>query len=115
MSMLRHGSWMVLSTTLAGCFMFGVHGIGVFLGAASYGLFLALLNLVNFSTILSPGIQTVFAYETADAKTEQDRQVLAGNVVGGNLGFLTLLLGAGVLNSFLVFPAELGPGRVEDA
>ena len=93
---------MVLSTTLAGVFMFGVHGLGAFLGAASYGLFLALLGLVNFSTILSPGIQTVFAYETADAKSENDRLVLGRNVVGV-LGFLTVLWVAIVL---LVLPFQ---------
>ena len=86
---------MVGCTTLAGVFMFGVHGLGlVFLNAASYGLFMVLLNLVNFSTILSPGIQTVFAYETAGVKNLRAEKTLSANIVGV-LVVLTCLWGLG--------------------
>jgi O-antigen/teichoic acid export membrane protein len=89
MSFARQGTWMFLCTTIAGVFMFGVHAFSPFLGAASYSLFLALLGLINFSMILAPGLQTVFAYETAGVKDGSDQRGLAGNAVGV-LSVLTL-------------------------
>ena len=89
MSFARQGTWMVLCTTIAGVFMFGVHGFSPFLGAASYSLFLALLGLINFSMILAPGLQTVFTHETAGVRDRSDKRCLAGNVVGV-LSVLTL-------------------------
>ena len=103
MNFVRQGAWMVVCTTVAGVFMFGVHGLGLFfLSAASYGLFMVLLNLVNFSTILSPGIQTVFAYETAGAKDGDKEKTLSANVVG----VLVVLTGLWGLGAGIVFFGE---------
>ena len=93
---------MVLCTTVAGVFMFGVHGFAPFLGAASYSLFFALLSLINFSMILAPGLQTVFAHETAGMKSQSDQRTLAGNVVGVLIG-LTV---AWVLCVIVLFVAQ---------
>ena len=95
MSLLRHGSWMVVCTTLSGVFMFGVHLFAPSMGAASYGLYMALLGVINVSLIPGPGIQTVFAFETARVRTAIERERLASDV-RSILGLLTLLWGFGV-------------------
>ena len=92
---------MVGCTTVAGVFMFGVHAFMPVFGAASYGLFVALIYLINVSTIPSPGLQTIFAHEAASVRREEDGHLLAGNVVGvllvmtagWGLGLLAVCLG----------------------
>ncbi len=97
MSVLKQGTWMVVATTLAGVCMFGVHGFAPWLGAASYGLMVTLLNLVNFALIPAPGLQTVFAHETAAIGNDHARRRLAGNVVGVLLLLTGLWLGVAFL------------------
>ncbi|MCS1411443.1 MAG: hypothetical protein M2R45_04643 [Verrucomicrobia subdivision 3 bacterium] len=90
MSFFRQGAWMMTATTLAGVFMFAVHLFAPQLGAENYSLFLALLGIINFSIILAPGLQTVFAHESAVVADEAGRRQLAGNVVG-IIAFFTLV------------------------
>ena len=72
---MRQGTWMMFSNTFAGLLMFGVHLLApAMMGSAGeYGLFVALLGMLHLVMSLAPGIQTVFAHESAAASTPQQR------------------------------------------
>ena len=78
MSFMRQGTWMMFSNTFAGLLMFGVHLMApAMMGSAGeYGLFVALLGMLHLVMSLAPGIQTVFAHESAAASTSQQRCVV---------------------------------------
>lgn len=84
MSFFRQSSWMMLCNTLAGVLMFGVHVLAPsMLGqAGEYGLFAALLGILNVMMSLTPGIQTVFTYETVAAETRAAQQMLVRYAYG---------------------------------
>ena len=105
---------MVGCTTVAGVFMFGVHAFMPVFGAASYGLFVALIYLINVSTIPSPGLQTIFAHEAASVRREDDGHLLAGNVVGVLL-VMTAGWGLGLLAVFLGQEWVLARLKIENA
>ena len=83
MSFMRQGTWMMFSNTFAGLLMFGVHLMApAMMGSAGeYGLFVALLGMLHLVMSLAPGIQTVFAHESAAASTPQQRCVVGRVVV----------------------------------
>lgn len=84
MSFFRQSSWMMLCNTLAGLLMFGVHILAPsMLGqAGEYGLFAALLGVLNVMMSLTPGIQTVFTYEAVAADSREARQLLVRYAFG---------------------------------
>ena len=90
MSFVRQGTWMVLCTTVAGVFMFGVHGIVPLMGADAYSLYGSLLAIFQCMAIPAAGLQSVFALETAGARDLLGRRTVAGNLVG----VLAILTGA---------------------
>lgn len=114
MSLTRQGTWMIVCTTVAGVFMFGVHLLAFYLGEASYGLFLALLGLVNFSMIPAPGLQTIFARQAAAIQNEADHRALIANMIGV-LMVLTLLWAGLGMGFFVAKDWALTSLKMEDA
>ena len=84
MSFFRQSSWMMLCNTLAGVLMFGVHILApsMLVQAGEYGLFIALLGVLNVMMSFTPGIQTVFTYEAVAAGDGEARQNLVRYAMG---------------------------------
>jgi len=76
----RQGSWMVITTFLSGICMLAVHVFGLYLTEKEYGLFLALLSMINLMAIPGIGLQTVFAQQTAAAISTEQKNSLTGTV-----------------------------------
>ncbi len=72
----RQSGWMVFATLTSGVFMFAVHIFAPFMGDAEYGLFGTLLAMMNVMLIPALGLQTVFAHQTASARTAEDEEQL---------------------------------------
>ncbi len=66
------GSWMLTATMASGILMFAVHFFGGWMKASEYGLFVTLLQVLNLAMIPALGLQTVFAQQTALAKTPSE-------------------------------------------
>ena len=104
MSFMRQGTWMMFSNTFAGLLMFGVHLMApAMMGSAGeYGLFVALLGMLHLVMSLAPGIQTVFAHESAAASTSQQRCVVGQRA----MAFMKGCLGLWVVSFALVWIAR---------
>ena len=63
------GSWMLSATIISGILMFAVHFFGGWMTSDEYGIFVTLLQTLNLIMIPALGLQTVFAQQTALAKT----------------------------------------------
>ncbi len=72
----RQGSWMVITTFLSGVCMLAVHVFAPILGDKEYGLFGALLAMVNLMAIPGLGLQSVFAQQTAAAVSFEEKERL---------------------------------------
>ena len=101
---MRQGTWMMFSNTFAGLLMFGVHLMApAMMGSAGeYGLFVALLGMLHLVMSLAPGIQTVFAHESAAASTPQQRCVVGQRA----MAFMKGCLGLWVVSFALVWIAR---------
>ncbi|MBM3881240.1 MAG: hypothetical protein FJ387_16205 [Verrucomicrobia bacterium] len=77
----RQTGWMVFATTLGGVFMWLVHiPAAAGMPDSEYGVFLALLQVLNLMLIPAIALQTVFAQQTAAAVTEPQQRELASSV-----------------------------------
>lgn len=77
-SFFRQSAWMVIATTASGVFMYAVHIPAVAkMPETEYGLFAALLQVLNLMLIPSLGLQMVFTHQTAAAVQPELRQQLA--------------------------------------
>jgi O-antigen/teichoic acid export membrane protein len=77
----RQSGWMAFATGLGGVFMWLVHKpAGVLLSKPEYGVFLALLQVMNLMLIPVIGLQIIVAQQTAAAITEGQRRQLAFTV-----------------------------------
>ncbi|MDG1891953.1 MAG: hypothetical protein P8L18_11640 [Verrucomicrobiota bacterium] len=75
---------MMFSNTLAGVMMMAVHLLAptMLQQAGEYGLFIALLGILNLLMVMTPGIQTVFTYEAAAVSTQRENQLMSGYAIG---------------------------------
>lgn len=77
----RQSGWMVFATTFAGGMFYAVHFFaGRNMPADEYGVFNALLQVLNQMAIPAIGLQTIFVQQAALAESEQRRMELAGAV-----------------------------------
>lgn len=80
-SFFRQSAWMVTTTTASGVFMYAVHIPAVAkMPEAEYGLFAALLQVLNLMLIPAIGLQMVFTQQTAAAIRQDQQQLLTGTV-----------------------------------
>lgn len=87
----RQTGWMVVATTLGGGFMYLVHiPAAAGMPRAEYGVFQALLQVMNLMLIPAIGLQTIIAQQTASALTDLQHRQLAATV-------RVLLAGVGVI------------------
>jgi O-antigen/teichoic acid export membrane protein len=102
----RQAGWMAFATTAGGLCMYGVHiPSGARLSEVEYGVFLALLQVLNLMLIPAIGLQTVVAQQTAAAQTESQRRQLSHTV-------RVLLVGGGALWVGMVLAAFLARHRL---
>ena len=71
---------MLTATFLGGVLMFAVHFFGGWMKEGQYGLFNALLQVLNLMMIPALGFQTVFAQRTAAAYTDDEQSNLAASI-----------------------------------
>ncbi|HZV36016.1 MAG TPA: hypothetical protein VFB72_15680 [Verrucomicrobiae bacterium] len=77
----RQGGWMMISAVAAGAFMFAVQIFSKkFLTDVEYSSFGALIQVTNWITIPSLGLQMVFAQQTAAVINDQQQRQLVGTV-----------------------------------
>ena len=94
-SFFRQSGWMVLATVGSGVFMYAVHVVAASMKArdvAEYGAFFALLRVLAVLNIPTSGLQTVFAQQTAAARTHQQAQQLTGTTRAVFQGIFVLWL-----------------------
>lgn len=102
----RQAAWMVVATTVGGVCMYLVHiPAGAWLSDAEYGVFLALLQVLNLMLIPAIGLQIIVAQQTAAAQSEAQRRQLAFTV-------RALLLAVGVIWIGMTLAAVLGRHRL---
>lgn len=81
LSFFRQTGWMVAATTLGGGLMYLVHiPAAARLPAAEYGVFQALLQVMNLMLIPAIGLQTIIAQQTASALTDSQHRQLVTTV-----------------------------------
>lgn len=71
---------MMIATVGTGALMFAVHIFAPAMGEKEYGLFATLLGMVNMMMIPVLGLQTIFAQQTAEARTPDHERKLQGTV-----------------------------------
>ncbi len=77
----RQSGWMAFATGLGGVFMWLVHvPAGALLSKPEYGVFQALLQVMNLMLIPAIGLQIIVAQQTAAAVTDTQRHQLAFTV-----------------------------------
>ena len=76
----RQSAWMIFATTASGLIMYSVHIIAKEMPRSEYGVFGAMLQLVNLLGIPAIGLQSVFAQEAASAMNEEHLKVLSGGM-----------------------------------
>lgn len=96
---------MVITTLGGGVFMFAVHIFGPVMGDTEYGLFGALLGMMNLMTIPTLGLQTIFAQQTAAAILPADKQRLTATVQ--TILFWTCILWLLIVAGVLVFQRQI--------
>ena len=80
-SFFRQSGWMVFANLACGIFMFAVHpAYAPLMGDKQYGLFTALLAMLNVLIIPSIGLQTTLAQQTAAAISPEAQARLTGTV-----------------------------------
>ncbi len=94
LAFLRQSGWLALATGIAGLTSYAVHPF-IKDAKAEYGAFTAMLQLLNLIAIPAIGLQAVFTHKAAEAKTEEDFQVIAREQV--SIGLIVLMLAAMVL------------------
>lgn len=91
LTFFRQSGWMVMATTLGGCFMWLVHKpAAAGMSGGQYGVFGTMLQVMNLMMIPAIGLQTVFANEAAAAVTPEKQRELSALVRWG-LGVMTLV------------------------
>lgn len=80
LAFFRQSGWLLIATTLGGVFMWLVHIPAARMPESEYGVFVALLQVLNLMLIPAIGLQTIFAQQTAGAVTSESRQQLAWTV-----------------------------------
>jgi O-antigen/teichoic acid export membrane protein len=101
----KQSGWMLSATLAGGAFMFAVHVFAPFMGDTEYGLFGALLAMMNLMTIPGLGLQTVFAQQTAASSTPEQRQLLALTIRA--LLKWTFIIWVGMVVVFVTFQKQL--------
>lgn len=76
----KQSGWMFITTLISGVLMFAVHSFGLGMPQAEYGLFTALLGVMNIMAIPTLGLPTIFAQQTASAVTESDKERLTATM-----------------------------------
>jgi O-antigen/teichoic acid export membrane protein len=76
----RQSGWLVVSTLMAGVFFYAVHKPASLMPESEYGVFNALLQVLNQMAIPAIGLQTIFMQQTAMGESEKHRRELAGAV-----------------------------------
>ena len=79
-SFFKQVGWMVVANLGCGLFMFAVHPIAGKMEAAEYGVFQTMLKLFILLGIPAAGLQSVFALQTALAKTATEQADLGAAV-----------------------------------
>jgi len=81
LAFFRQSGWLLIATTAGGAFMWLVHIPAIArLPQAEYGVFLALLQVMNLMLIPAIGLQTVFAQQAAGAVSPLEQRQLAWTV-----------------------------------
>ena len=97
---------MTMATSLGGAFMYSVHVPAAKMPPAEYGVFLALLQVMNLLLIPAIGLQTIMAQQTAAAVTPAHQRQLAYTVrrllVAGGLLWLILVAATAVGHPVLI-------------
>lgn len=97
----RQSGWLVISTLVAGLFFYAVHKPAASMPEAEYGVFNALLQVLNQMAIPAIGLQTIFMQQTAMGDSEKHRRELAGAVRSVlKVTFLLWLAAAGLVFLF---------------
>jgi len=78
LAFFRQSGWMVIATTISGALMFAVHKPAKQMGAAEYGVFLTLLQVLNLMAIPAVGLQLTFVQQTVAAVDSDKRALLTG-------------------------------------
>lgn len=90
LTFFRQSGWMVIATTLGGCFMWLVHKpAAAGMTMAEYGVFGTMLQVMALMMIPAIGLQTVFANEAAAAVTAEKQRELSALVRWG-MGVMSL-------------------------
>ncbi len=97
----RQTGWMVVATTLGGLCMWLLHiPAQANMSKSEYGVFLALLQVLNLMLIPSLGLQSVFAQQTAGAISAELRKQLASTtrrLLGGVFVLWVAMVALGLL------------------
>ena len=81
LSFFRQTGWMVVATTLGGVLMYSVHiPAAARLPASEYGVFQALLQVMNLMLIPAIGLQSIIAQQAAAAISASQQRQLASTV-----------------------------------
>ena len=100
MNLSQQGTWMMLTATLSGLFMFAVYFVGApWLSSNQFGLFYTLIMIINLSMVLAPGLQIGFAHQAAVCSSREQQRELAADTAGILL-ILTVLWLLGVVGAF---------------
>ncbi|MEI7729093.1 MAG: hypothetical protein WCO56_05960 [Verrucomicrobiota bacterium] len=84
--------WIAVATALGGAFMYAVHMVAKDMPKSEYGVFTALLQVLNLMGIPAIGLQSVFAQQAASAVGDAAHQQLVGTVRSVMKGILWIWL-----------------------
>jgi O-antigen/teichoic acid export membrane protein len=80
MTFFRQSGWMMIATVGSGIFMSAVHICSKKLSPAEYAAFGSLIQLINWMTIPSLGLQMMFAQQASAAITDERKHQLVGSM-----------------------------------
>lgn len=95
LTFFRQSGWLMVATMTSGVFMVAAHFVVNRIGPAEYGVFFALLRVLQLMGIPAAGLQTVFAQQAAGALDERQRRLLAATtraVLAGIFGVWLLMV-----------------------
>jgi len=91
LAFLRQSGWLAIATVIAGVTSYAVHPF-IKDVKTEYGAFTAMLQLLNLIAIPAIGLQAVFAYKAAEAKTDGDHKRIAREQIA--IGIVVFALAA---------------------
>jgi len=101
----RQSGWMVIAATVSGALMYAVHIVASKMPKAEYGVFTALLQMLNQMAIPAAGLQLTFAQMTVAAVNDGRRAWLKGAMRSLLIG--TFLFWLVIVALALIFQSSL--------